>query len=105
MENYELILKNKPIPKDAYPIIDGIIEAGGTVRFVIVGDLDLKGRYAETALIFTDTEVISYCGKIGEEKRLQLSELQKVESKRMYGNATLSALMPSGKREIFFRYT
>ena len=105
MENYELILKNKPIPKDAYPIIDGIIESGGAVRFVIVGDLDLKGRYAETALIFTDTEIISYCGKIGEEKRLQLSELQKVESKRMYGNATLSALMPSGKREIFFRYT
>ena len=28
-----------------------------------------------------------------------------VRAKRMYGNATLSAKMKGGKREIFFRYT
>ena len=31
--------------------------------------------------------------------------MRDVLSKRMYGNATLSAVMPDGKRKIFFRYT
>ena len=31
--------------------------------------------------------------------------MKDVQSKRMYGNATLSAIFPDGKRKVFFRYT
>ena len=105
MENYELILKNKPIPQKAVPLVDKLIADGEKVRFVIVGDLALNGRYKETALIITEKSAISFNGEEGAEKILPLSDMSRVESKRMYGNATLSALMPNGKREVFFRYT
>lgn len=104
MENCDFVLKNKPLSKYASSTIDRLKGEGKRVLFAIVGDLALNGRYAETTLIFTDTSV-TYCGKDGEEATYAISDLREVEAKRMYGNATLSARMPSGKREIFFRYT
>lgn len=104
MENCDFVLKNKPLSKYASSTIDRLKGEGKRVLFAIVGDLALNGRYAETTLVFTDTSV-TYSGKDGEERTYALSDLREVEAKRMYGNATLSALMPSGKREIFFRYT
>ena len=54
METTGFIIKNKAIPKNAEKIIEKLNESGETVQFVIVGDLSLSGRYAETALIFTE---------------------------------------------------
>ncbi len=104
MENSDFVLKNKPLSKYASSTIDRLRGEGARVLFAIVGDLALNGRYAETTLIFTDTSV-TYSGKDGEAVTYAISDLREVEAKRMYGNATLSAIMPSGKREIFFRYT
>ena len=105
METTGFIIKNKAIPQNAEKIVERLTESGETVQFVIVGDLELSGRYAETALIFTDVAVVSYNGTEGDERRYEYKDMKEVESKRMYGNATLSALMPNGKREVFFRYT
>lgn len=105
MKDYELILKNKPIPENARPIIDRLNESGEKIYFVIVGDLALSGKYASAALILTERSVISFDGDKGGERVYPISELRDVESKRMYGNATLSALMEDGRREVFFRYT
>ncbi len=105
MENFELILKNKPIPKGAEPIIEELKSGGENVLFVIVGDLGLNGRYTDTALIFTDKEVVSYGGSREQTNRYAFSDMSEVVAKRMYGNATLSAKMQSGSRVVFFRYT
>lgn len=105
MENKEYILKNKPLPKQAERLIDKMLESGEQILFVIVGDLNLNGRYEETALIFTRDSVVSVGGESEPEKHYVYSEMKDVRSKRMYGNATLSAVMPSGRREVFFRYT
>ena len=105
METTGFIIKNKPIPKNAENIIKSLNENGEAVQFVIVGDLSLDGKYAETSLIFTDCAAVYCNGSHGEEKRYEYKDMKEVESKRMYGNATLSALMPNGKREVFFRYT
>ncbi len=105
METKEFILKNKPIPTGAVPIVEKMLSDKENILFVIVGDLGLDGRYAETALIFTDTDVVSYGGKADFQKRFVYSDMQDVQAKRMYGNATLSALMPDGHRQVFFRYT
>ena len=106
MENTEAyVLKNKPLPKGAAPIVERILSSDEKLLFVIVGDLSLSGKYAETALIFTESSVTSYDSASETEKRYAFSNMTDVKSKRMYGNATLSAVMPNGKREIFFRYT
>ena len=99
------ILKNREIPKNAVPIIEKMTNDAEKVLFVIVGDLAKNGKYAETALIFTEDSVVSYDGVPGEEKRYFYRDMKDVISKRMYGNATLSAIMPDGKRVVFFRYT
>lgn len=104
MECIQCILKNKPLPKNAESIVERLMGDGEEILFVIVGDLNLKGKYAETALIFTPKFLISYNGEDGE-KRFKYSEMKDVKAKRMYGNATLSAVMPDGRREVIFRYT
>ena len=106
MENTEAyVLKNKPLPKGAVPIVERIAASGERLLFVIVGDLGESGKYAETALIFTPNAVISYDSETDSEKRYEFADMKDIRAKRMYGNATLSAVMPNGKREIFFRYT
>ena len=104
MENIQCILKNKSLPRNIEPILEKLIGDGEKILFVIVGDLNLKGKYEETALIFTRNFLISYNGE-GSEKRFEYSEMKDVKAKRMYGNATLSAVMPDGQREVIFRYT
>ena len=105
MESFDLILKNKPIPEGAQPIIEEMKSSGERVLFVIVGDLGLNGRYTDTALIFTDKEVVSWWGDTANTKRYAFSDMSEVVAKRMYGNATLSAKMTGGSRVVFFRYT
>ena len=100
-----LILKNKELPAAIEAVVDREVEGGSEVLFVISGDLNLKGRYAKTALIFTWESVLYIDGDTGEESRFMFSDMKEVIAKRMYGNATLSALMPNGKRVVFFRYT
>ena len=105
MKNDSLILKNKDLSAPIEAVVDREVEAGSEVLFVISGDLNLKGRYAKTALIFTWESVLYVDGDTGEESRFMFSDMKEVVAKRMYGNATLSAIMPDGKRVIFFRYT
>ena len=125
MDRY--VLKNKTVPSTAQAVIDRMKEQGEDVLFVIVGDLNLKGKYAESSLIFTWDKAVRVDGeerkkrapsdsnKATDGDALQkptvtvteylFSDMTEVVSKRMYGNATLSAKMPDGRREIFFRYT
>ncbi|MBQ5659920.1 MAG: hypothetical protein IIV18_01125 [Lachnospiraceae bacterium] len=123
MDRY--VLKNKTVPSTAQAVIDRMKEQGEDVLFVIVGDLNLKGKYAESSLIFTWDKAVRVDGEERKKKQpsgsnqttdgdaLQkptvteylFSDMTEVVSKRMYGNATLSAIMPDGRREIFFRYT
>ena len=105
MESVRDVLKNKAIPKGAVEIYETLVSQGENVLFVIVGDLNLRGKYAETALLFTDKSVVTYDGEGTEPKTYRFSDMKDVRAKRMYGNATLSAVMPNGKREVFYRYT
>ena len=105
MSETEYLLKNKPLPKGAEALLEKIRSENGPILFAIVGDLKRNGKYAETALIFTKTSVTAYDADDEESATYLYKDMTEVRSKRMYGTATLSAIMPSGKREIFFRYT
>jgi ATP-binding cassette subfamily B protein len=104
MDN-KFILKNKEFSEKIQPIVEKMSGKGEKIHFVIVGDLSRSGKYAESALIFTEDSVVSYDGLSNVEERYFYCDMTEVISKRMYGNATLSAIMPNGKREIIFRYT
>lgn len=105
MNQKEYILKNKPLPEKVNSAVDELIKNGEQVLFVIVGDLNLFGQYAETALIFTRESLIAVTDDEEESKRYAFSDLRDVRSKRMYGNAALSAVLSDGRREVIFRYT
>ncbi len=105
MEKEQFILKNKPIPTAALPTFERLCRQGEEIRYVIVGDLGLDGRYAESVLIVTDRHIVEFSEREAVEHSYDIADMKQVEAKRMYGNATLSAIMPNGRREIFFRYT
>lgn len=105
METKQFILKNKPLSAQADAVVERMLEKGEEILFIIAGDLNLKGRYAETALIFTPDSIVRCDGDEGDDKRYFYSDMREVKAKRMYGNAAMSALMPDGRREVFFRYT
>lgn len=105
MSKLAQILKNKPLPKQVESVAEKLLEQKEEILFIIVGDLNLNGKYSESALIFTKTSVVCCNGQDIDATTYRFSDLSEVVSKRMYGNATLSAIMPGGKREVFFRYT
>ena len=103
--NTEFVLKNKELTGECTVIADDIRNSGKRLLFVIVGDLSLDGKYGDSALFFTDESVTAYDKNSNQKKTYRFAELSDVNSKRMYGNATLSAILPNGKREVIFRYT
>ena len=99
------ILKNKAIPDGATALVETIEQCGRDILFAIVGDLKRNGRYSDTALFFLKDSLFIYDGTPGEYEEIPFSDMTDTVSKRMYGNATLSAVMPDGRRRILFRYT
>jgi ATP-binding cassette subfamily B protein len=103
MNNDALFMKNNPLSKGALALVERLKAQGAEMLFAIVGDLSLSGRYAGSALIFTKDTLYVYDEESGE-KSYSYPTLSDVRAKRMYGNATLSAMI-EGKRRILFRYT
>ncbi len=99
------ILKNKAIPDGAKALVDTMEQCGRDILFAIVGDLNRGGRYSDTALFFLKDAIFIYDGVPGEYEEVLFSDMTDVRSKRMYGNATLSAVMKDGRRRTLFRYT
>ena len=106
MENFmEMLLKNKELPERAVPLVASLSESGDKALFAIVGDMCLNGKYGETTLLFTAKKAVLYDSSIDAVREYPYEDMEDVRAKRMYGNATLSAKIKGGKREIFFRYT
>ena len=105
MYDNNYILKNKALPTYTNTVVNEISVGGDKVLFIIVGDLNLKGKYEDTSLIFTKNYLVHCNEKLQTTEKFFFADMKEVESKRMYGNATLSAIMPDGKRKVFFRYT
>ncbi len=104
MENKtEYYLKNKPLPQEAEKTALELSQRGERVLFVIVGDLCQNGRYGDSALLFTEDKLVIYDSEEGGNTEYYYSSLNGLRSKRMYGNATLSAVI-DGARKILYRF-
>lgn len=101
----QMLLKNKALPEKAESLVASLLESGENVLFAIVGDMTLRGSYGEATLLFTKTQAVLYDSSLPCARYFPYADMQEVRAKRMYGNATLSAKMKGGRREVFFRYT
>ncbi|MBE6783331.1 MAG: ABC transporter ATP-binding protein [Ruminococcaceae bacterium] len=102
---------NKPVPEKIQEIADKNLE-NMKILFAVVGDLNLDGKYDESAFFVTETSVLAVDSKHENGCRLySFDEIEKVIVKRMYGNAIIRIRLKetdeSGKNkiEIALRFT
>ncbi len=99
------ILTNIPIPQEFRQKAEKVLLDDEKALFSIVGDLNLSGKYASSALIVTDKRLIVFddCHKDGVFI-LPHSEVEESTVKRMYGNAILK-VKKDGRQLGIFRFT
>ena len=52
-------ITNKPVPRQYEERFEELTR-GEEVLFIVVGDLDLKGKYADSMLVFTKNGLIAF---------------------------------------------
>ncbi len=99
------ILTNVPLPQGFSQKADELLLEGEKALFSIVGDLNLAGKYGNSALIVTDKRLIVFdkCHKDGVFI-LPHTEVEESSVKRMYGNAVLR-VKKDGRQLDIFRFT
>lgn len=97
-------ISNQPIPRrfaESYSK-----ELGNAALFVVVGDLNLNGKYAQSMLAFTDKRVVAFDECLeGETYSLDYSEIDTAQVKRMYGNAIFKVKLKNGKKKNLLRFS
>lgn len=97
-------ISNQPIPRrfaESYSK-----ELGNAALFVVVGDLNLNGKYAQSMLAFTDKKVVAFDECLeGEMYSLDYSEIDTAQVKRMYGNAIFKVKLKNGKKKNLLRFS
>ena len=97
-------ISNKPVPRCYEEKLHSELR-GEKALFIVVGDLNLNGKYAESMLAFTATRVISF-----DECRLTVAsvdycDIKEAKVKRLYGNAMFKVFFKAGGRDTLLRFT
>jgi len=99
------MLTNIPLPEDFSQKADELLLEDEKALFSIVGDLNLAGKYSNSALVVTDKRLIVF-----DERHkdgvfiLPHSDVEEASVKRMYGNAILK-VKKDGRQLDIFRFT
>ncbi len=96
---------NKPIPDKFADEVQKLF-ANEACLFAVVGDLNLKGRYAESVAVFTADRLVAFdeCCENSSETVLY-SDIEKAEVKRFYGNAVFKVKLKNGKKKMLLRFS
>jgi len=80
--------KNKEVPAKFNDLVKSVMSENETIYFYVISDVVLGSRYGESFVAVTSEKLVSY-DEIREEKLLtfKISDIEKAEVKRMYGNA------------------
>ncbi len=98
-------LSNVPLPQGFQKKALDLLADDEKALFSIVGDLNLAGKYASSALVVTDIRLIAFDElHEGGVFILRHSDLEEAKVKRMYGNAILKAKV-DGKEIDLIRFT
>lgn len=84
----KLPCKNKEVPQKFADLLSSVLSEGETIYFYVISDVVLGSRYGESFAAVTSERLISY-DEMRENKLLtfKISDIEKAEVKRMYGNA------------------
>ena len=99
------LLTNLPLPEEFSRKADELLTKNEKAMFSIVGDLNLAGKYASSALVATNKRLIVF-----DERHkngvfiIPHSEVEESGVKRMYGNAVLR-VKKDGRQLDIFRFT
>lgn len=99
------LLTNIPLPEEFSQKAEALLLNNEKALFSIVGDLNLAGKYASSALVATDKRLIVF-----DERHkdgvfiIPHSEVEESSVKRMYGNAVLR-VKKDGRQLDIFRFT
>ena len=99
------LITNKPIPQQYEAEFNSLVK-DEKVLFVVVGDLNLKGRYAESLGVFTQDKLIVFdeCYD-GKKYVVNYSEIEEAQVKRLYGNAVFKVKLKNGKKKMLLRFS
>ena len=99
------MITNKPIPQIYEDCLRTRVNEND-ILFAVVGDLNLKGRYAESLAVFTKEKLVAFdeCYK-DTFYELPYSEIETAVVKRLYGNAVFRVTLKNGKKETVLRFS
>ena len=96
-------LINRELPQALKNQLAACVQEGEKLLFAVVGDLDLKGKYGEGALVVTDRRFL-----VVQPDRFReyfYDRVMEISVKRMYGNACIYLESRGGKKRSIFRFT
>lgn len=98
-------ITNKPVPRCFAEKYENCVGDGKSI-FIIVGDLNLKGKYADSMLVFTADKVFAFdeCLESGM-CAFEYSDIKFSQVKRMYGNALFRVELNNGKKKNLLRFS
>ena len=96
---------NKPVPR-CYEEKYREAFKEGEALFIVVGDLNLKCKYADSMLVLTEKSLTAFdeCYE-GGSMSLEFSEIEHAEVKRLYGNAFFKVKLKNGKNKNVLRFS
>lgn len=99
------LLTNIPLPEDFSQKAEALLLKDEKALFSIVGDLNLAGKYASSALVATDKRLIVFDERHKDGVFIvPHCEVEESSVKRMYGNAVLR-VKKDGRQLDIFRFT
>lgn len=99
------ILSNKPVPACFEKKLDEYL-CGKEPLFIVVGDLNLKGRYADSMAVFTKDGIVAFEeGHRDGVYEVAYGDIEEAKVKRLYGNALFRIKLKSGTKRNVFRFS
>lgn len=102
-EDPKIPLINRELPRALKDQLAACVQEGEKLLFAVVGDLDLKGKYGEGALVVTDRRFLVI--QADRFREYFFDRVMEISVKRMYGNACIYLESRGGKKRSIFRFT
>lgn len=106
MDLKEKLLLNTQLTDPELESIKKLETPGHPWLFAVVGGISIKSEFCRSALLVSDTDIMTYefdTGHVGE--RVNFEDIESAGNKRMYGNAILRLHLKTGLVNNIFRYT
>jgi ATP-binding cassette subfamily B protein len=96
---------NKPIPIRYENLLREKVNSE-KILFIVVGDLNLKGKYSDSMLVFTKDTLYAFDECYTDSfYSVKYNDIESAEIKRMYGNAMFKIKRRNAKKETLLRFT